>query len=524
VGRAGVNRDENLRRLADPAQVWDVLIIGGGATGLGAAVEAATRGYRTLLLEQEDFAKATSSRSTKLAHGGVRYLQQGNVALVLHALRERGLMVRNAPHLVHALEFVIPAYRGWEKAFYGLGLTVYDALSGRLSLGHSRLLSRARMLELLPTVQARGLRGGILYTDGQFDDARLAITLAQTAHDAGGVALNYFRVTGLLKENGRVCGALAVDRETGREYRLQARTVLNATGIFTDSVRKFDDPAAKDMLSVSQGAHLVLDRSFLPGGTALMVPHTDDGRVLFAVPWHRHVIVGTTDLSTPHISLEPKPMEEEIEFLLRHASHYLSRPVGRADVLSIYAGQRPLVKADHGEKTSALSRDHTVITSKSNLVTITGGKWTTYRRMGQDAVDHLAEVGGLPPRASRTAQLHLHGYLEGTSPADPHSVYGSDYAQIIRLAEENPAGDEPLHARLPYTGAEVIWAARHEMARTVEDVLARRTRALLLDARASIEMAVSVGRLLAAELGRDEAWQKEQVRQFTQLAENYLLL
>ena len=523
MGGARVNREEGLQKLADPAHVWDVLIIGGGATGLGAAVEAAARGYATLLLEQEDFAKATSSRATKLAHGGVRYLQQGDVKMVLHALHERGLMIRNAPHLAHALEFVIPAYRWWEKIFYGVGMTVYDALSGRLSLGHSRVLSRAKTLELLPTVNPKNLRGGILYTDGQFDDARLAVTLAQTAHDLGGVALNYFRVTGLLKENGLVAGAIAIDRETGREYRIKARTVLNATGIFTDSVRKFDDPAAKEMLSVSQGAHLVLDRSFLPGETALMVPHTDDGRVLFAVPWHGHVIIGTTDIPTPNIALEPKPMEEEIEFLLRHASHYLSRPVGRGDVLSIYAGQRPLIKAGHGEKTSALSRDHTVVTSKSNLVTITGGKWTTYRRMGQDAVDHLAETGGLPPKPSRTEGLRLHGYLEGAPAVDPRSVYGSDAPEITRLAQENPAWSMPLHPRLPYTGAEVIWAARHEMARTVEDVLSRRTRSLLLDARASREAAVGVAHLLATELGRDAAWEKDQVREFERLSENYLL-
>jgi glycerol-3-phosphate dehydrogenase len=518
-----VNREAALRQLADPARVWDVLVIGGGATGLGAAVEAASRGYDTLLLEQEDFAQATSSRSTKLAHGGVRYLQQGDVKLVLHALHERGLMIRNAPHLAHALDFVIPAYRWWERIFYGLGLTVYDALAGRLSLGHSRLLSRAQTIERLPTVNPKNLRGGILYTDGQFDDARLAITLAQTVHDLGGVALNYCGVTGLLKENDLVGGVTARDRETGRDYQIRARTVLNATGIFTDAVRKFDDPAAREMLSVSQGAHLVLDRSFLPGDSALMVPHTDDGRVLFAVPWHRHVIVGTTDIPTPAISLEPKPMEEEIEFLLRHASHYLARPVTRADVLSIYAGQRPLIKADHGEKTSALSRDHTVITSKSNLVTITGGKWTTYRRMGQDAVDHLTQVGALAPQPSRTAHLRLHGYQEGVDPADFRSVYGTDAEEISRLEEENPAWREPLHPRLPFTPAEVVWAARHEMARTVEDVLSRRTRSLLLDARASRECAGEVARLLARELGRDDAWAADQLHQFEKLSANYLL-
>ena len=515
-----MNREENLRRLAELGEVWDVLVIGGGATGLGAAVEAAARGYRTVLVEADDFAKATSSCSTKLAHGGVRYLEQGDIGLVRHALHERGLMVRNAPHLCRPLDFVIPLYHAWEAVFYGVGLKVYDALSGRLSLGRSRVLGRARTIELLPTVQRKGLLGGVLYTDGQFDDARLAVTLALTFSDLGGTAVNYLPVQALLKEDGKVCGALATDLESGCAYEIRARTVLNATGIFTDSVRRLDDPQAKAMLSVSQGAHLVLDRSFLPGTTALMVPKTDDGRVLFAIPWHQHVVVGTTDIPVPDIALDPRPLEEEIAFLLRHARHYLAKPVERKDVLSAFAGQRPLVNPGHGEKTSKISRDHTVVTSTSNLVTITGGKWTTYRRMGQDAVDHLAEVGRLPAKSSTTETLRLHGYLENAGAA-PNRVYGSDLVQIDRLAEREPELALLLHPQLPYRAAEVIWAARFEMARTVEDVLARRTRALFLDARASIKAAPSVARLLARELGRDRAWEQDQVRQFTERAETY---
>jgi glycerol-3-phosphate dehydrogenase len=519
-----MNREEALQRLADSSQVWDVLIIGGGATGLGAAVEAASRGYSTLLVEQEDFAKGTSMRATKLAHGGVRYLEQGDVKMVLHALHERGLMVRNVPHIAHALEFVIPAYRWWERAFYGIGLTIYDLLSGRLSLGHSKILSRKKTLQLIPTVRQEGLRGGIFYTDGQFDDSRLAVTLALTAFDLGAAVVNYARVTGLHKDaQGHVDGASVIDRETCREYQVRARAVLNATGIFTDSIRKLDDPAARTMLSVSQGAHIIVDRSFLPGQAAILIPRTDDGRVLFAVPWHDRVIVGTTDNPVPEIALEPKPLDEEIEFILRNAGLYLAKPIRREDVLSAFAGQRPLIKAGHGEKTSKLSRDHTVVTSDSNLVTITGGKWTTYRRMGVDAIGHLAEVGGLPDKPSRTEDLHLHGYLEGTSPSDHRSVYGSDYAAIEKIAAGNPALDRPISPRLPYTGAEVVWAARAEMARTVEDVLARRTHGLLLDARAARQAAGEVAHLLAVELGRDEAWEKDQVRQFERLTENYLL-
>jgi glycerol-3-phosphate dehydrogenase len=517
-----VKREEGLERLAEPGKIWDVLIIGGGATGLGAAVEAASRGYSTVLVEQADFAKATSSRSTKLVHGGVRYLEQGDVTLVLHALRERGLMAKNAPHLCRSLEFVIPAYRWWDCLFYGIGLKVYDALSGKLSMGHSHVLSREKTIGHLPTVKTDHLRGGVLYTDGQFDDSRLAATLALTFADLGGTPINYMWVKSLLKKSGKVCGAIAEDFESGRSYEINARTVLNATGIFTDNIRRFDEPQAKEMLSVSQGTHIVLDRSFLPGTTALMVPKTDDGRVLFAIPWHHHVVIGTTDLPTPAISLEPRAMEEEIDFLLRHARHYLAKPVSRKDVLSIFAGQRPLVKADHGEKTSKLSRDHTVITSKSNLVTITGGKWTTYRRMGQDAIDHLAETGGLVPKPSRTETLRLHGYLEQAGD-QPDRVYGSDLALIHNLAKEDPRLAQLLHKRLPYTAAEIVWAARVEMARTVEDALARRTRALFLDARAAIEAAPETARLLARELGQDEAWQAKQVSQFTKLAEGYLL-
>jgi glycerol-3-phosphate dehydrogenase len=517
-----MNRDENLQRLGDAGKIWDVLIIGGGATGLGAAVESASRGYSTVLVEAADFAKATSSRSTKLVHGGVRYLEQGDITLVLHALRERGLMARNAPQLCRSLTFVIPLYHWWGAVMYGVGLKVYDALSGKLSMGHSHVLGRARTIEMLPTVQTKGLLGGVLYTDGQFDDSRLAATLALTFSDLGGTALNYMPVKGLLKENGKVCGAVATDLESGRTHEIRARTVLNATGIFTDTVRRLDEPKAKDMLSVSQGAHLVLDRSFLPGTTALMVPKTEDGRVLFAIPWHQHVVIGTTDIPTPNIALDPRPMEEEIEFLLHHARLYLAKPASRNDVLSAFAGQRPLVNTGHGDKTSKISRDHTVITSKSDLVTITGGKWTTYRRMGQDALDHLAEVGKLPPKASATESLRLHGYLENAGDA-PNRVYGSDLAKIDQLAERDPQLALLLHKRLPYRAAEVVWAARFEMARTVEDVLARRTRALFLDARAAIDAAPETARLLARELGRDAAWEQDQVRQFTQLAETYLL-
>ena len=509
---------------ADFAQPWDFLVVGGGATGLGTAVEAASRGYRTLLVEQHDFAKGTSSRSTKLIHGGVRYLQQGNVSLVLEALRERGLLLRNAPHLVHNLSFVVPTYDWWEGPFYGIGLKLYDMLAGRMGLGPSRFLSREETLGLIPTLEPGGLRGGVIYYDGQFDDARLAVTLMRTLLDLGGTALNYMPVVSLLKEGGLVRGALVRDAETGEERELHARVVVNATGVFADGLRRMDEPSTEPILAPSQGVHLVLDRSFQPSDSAILVPHTDDGRVLFAVPWHGRVVVGTTDTPATETSLEPRSLPEEIDFLLTHAARYLTRDPSASDVLSCFAGLRPLVRGGtEGTKTASLSRDHTLLISASGLVTITGGKWTTYRKMGEDTVTQAALLAGLPDRPSVTAELHLHGWSPEMEPTVDWAVYGSDAAALTRLCEERPEWREPLHPRLPYRACEVVWAARFEMARTVEDVLSRRTRALLLDARASAEIAPDVARLMAAELGKDEAWERAQVEEYRALARGYWL-
>jgi glycerol-3-phosphate dehydrogenase len=511
-----------LERITAARKPWDLVVVGGGATGLGAAVEAAARGYKTLLLEQSDFAKGTSSRSTKLVHGGLRYLQAGNVSLVLEALRERGLLMRNAPHLVHNLSFIVPAYDWWEGPFYGVGLKLYDMLAGGLGLGPSRRLTRDETLQRIPTLEKEGLRGGIMYHDGQFDDTRLAITLAATLVDLGGTAVNYAPVTGLLRVRGLVAGVAVRDLESGRVHEIAARAVLNATGVFCDDLRRLDDPAAPPLVSPSQGAHIVLDRTFQPGDSAIMVPHTDDGRVLFAVPWHDRVVVGTTDTPVTATPLEPRPLDEEIDFLLTHAARYLTKDPKPSDILSCFAGLRPLVRAGGTAPTAALSRDHTVLISGSGLVTITGGKWTTYRKMGEDAIDEAAAVAGLPERASRTRDLRLHGHVKRPREAAPWDVYGSAIGAIRRLIREEPGLDAPLHPRLPYRAAQVVWAARREMARTVEDVLARRTRALLLDARASIEAAPRVADLLARELGRDAAWRDRQVADYAALAKDYL--
>jgi glycerol-3-phosphate dehydrogenase len=521
-----MNRDEALSRLGEP-EPWDVLVIGGGATGLGAAVEAASRGYRTLLLEGADFAKGTSSRSTKLVHGGVRYLQQGNVALVLEALRERGRLLNNAPHLVRNLSFVVPVYDWWEGPFYGAGLKLYDRLAGRLGFGPSRRLGRDETLAHIPTLEPHGLRGGISYQDGQFDDARLAVTLARTLTDLGGTAVNYMPVVGLIKDGGLVRGVRARDAESGSEHEIRAKVVVNATGIFADGLRRLDDPASAPLVVPSQGVHLVLDRSFQPGDSAILVPHTDDGRVLFAVPWHGRVVVGTTDTPVPEPGLEPRPLPQEIEFLLTQAARYLTRDPAPSDVLSCFAGLRPLVRAhglgSNGKDTAALSRDHTLVISPSGLVTITGGKWTTYRRMGEDTIDHAALLAGLPETPSVTATLPLHGWTAHGEPSPEGNAYGADAPALDWLAGERPGWGGLLHPRFPYRVCDVVWAVRHEMARTVEDVLARRTRALLLDARASVEAAPAVARLLAAELGRDAAWEAEQVTAYGELARGYLL-
>jgi glycerol-3-phosphate dehydrogenase len=519
---AGIDRDGMLRRLRERREPWDVLVVGGGATGLGVAVESATRGYSTLLLEASDFASGTSSRSTKLVHGGVRYLRQGNVSLVLEALKERGLLFRNAPHLVRNQAFVVPSYEWWHGPFYGVGLKFYDALAGKLGLGPSHRLSREETLQRIPTLEPQGLRGGIIYHDGQFDDARLALTLALTAADHGAALLNHMPVIGLTRADGLVSGIRTRDSETGAEHTVAARVVINATGVFVDELRRMDDETAAPLVAVSQGVHLVLPREFLPGDSAVMVPQTDDGRVLFAVPWHDRVVVGTTDTALDEAAEEPRALPAEVEFLLTHAARYLTRDPQPSDVLSVFAGLRPLVQAEGARSTAALSRDHTLVISGSGLVTITGGKWTTYRKMAEDTVDQAAGVAGLEERPSRTEGLQLHGWTEAEEEY-PWNVYGADADAVRALAHERAELYEPLHPRLPYRAAEVVWAARHEMARTVADVLARRTRALLLDARASVEAAPTVARLMAEELGHDEVWAEEQVEAYRELAAGYVL-
>jgi glycerol-3-phosphate dehydrogenase len=499
---------------------WDIAVIGGGATGVGVAVDAAARGLDVVLVEAHDFGKGTSSRSTKLVHGGVRYLEQGNVPLVMSALKERGLMRQNAPHLVHDLAFVVPNYSWWEAPFYGIGLKLYDMLAGKYGFGASKLLTKEETLQRLPTLEPEGLTGGVVYFDGQFDDARLLIHLAMTAADQGATLVNYCPATSLLRDaEGYVNGLMARDEETGEVLTIEARIVVNATGVFTDSIRRMADRDAEQLVVTSQGIHLVFDRSFLKADTALMVPRTSDGRVLFVIPWHEHAVAGTTDTPLVAPSLEPRPLDEEIEFILETAARYLTRPPTRADVLAVYVGLRPLVKGEG--KTSALSRDHVIHVDTSGLLTITGGKWTTYRHMAEDCVDHAITLGRLRDEPCPTRNLRIHGYLRDSAALGSLEVYGSDADAIRTLAQSSPIFAARLHPDLPYIAAEVVWAARAEMARTVEDALARHTRALFLNANAAIAMAEPVARLLAAELGRDEMWIAAQVKDFRALAAQY---
>jgi len=495
-----LNRDAGLSRLA--SETFDVLVIGGGATGLGAAVDAASRGYHTALIEAGDFACATSSRSTKLVHGGVRYLEQGNVGLVREALRERSALRRNAPHLVRDLTFVVPAYRGRDLAFYAMGLKLYDALAGSTAFPRSRLVSSADARALIPTLNPRDLHGAVVYHDGQFDDARLALALARTAVDHGAAVANYLRATRFVYDAaGRASGVGAVDAESGAELTIRARAVINATGIFADELRALDDPAAAPLLTHSRGSHIVVSSSALGSAAALLVPKTSDGRVLFALPWLGRTIVGTTDVPVGGPERDSKPSDDEIAYLLATVNRYRSAPLVRGDILAVFAGLRPLIRR-RATSTARLSREHLVHISRSRIVTIVGGKWTTYRKMAQDAVDAAARAAELPASPSRTASLPLRGASANAPDDESLAEYGTDASAVRQLIAADASLAARLDARLPYTGAQVVYAVRAEMARTVDDVLARRTRALVLDAGAAHAAAPRVAALMAAELGR----------------------
>ena len=522
-----MNRDTMLQKLQSHEGIWDVLVIGGGATGLGITVDAAARGYKTLLLEQHDFAKGTSSRSTKLVHGGVRYLQQGDISLVLEALKERGLMIQNAPHLVSNQAFVIPNYSWWDGPFYQLGLKLYDFMSGDLGIGTSKRLSVKETIRHIPTIDQKELAGGVIYFDGQFDDARMAISLAKTAAQFDGVLLNYMKVEKIIKnEEDIVQGVITLDLETHKKHHIQSKVVINATGVFADAVIKMDDPSAKEMIQPSQGTHIVLDPSFLPDKYAIMVPHTKDGRVLFAVPWLNKVIVGTTDTIVEKLLLEPHFQLDEIEFILETASQYLTKKPTKKDILSIFSGLRPLAKPEGNKQTTKeISRHHKVMISTSGLITVIGGKWTTYRKMAEDTVDQAMLIGQLKASPCTTHNLPIFGYDESLNlTEDPLAVYGIEKQALLDLEDKIPVYGKLISESLPLKASQVIWAVRHEMARTLEDMLARRVRGLFLDVNESLRIAPQVAQIMASELNESPDWIINQLTEFKAIARHYQLI
>ena len=514
-----MDRNELLCELHKQAgQQWDIIVIGGGATGLGIALDATSRGFKTLLLEQSDFAKGTSSKSTKLVHGGVRYLAQGDLLLVMEALHERGLMLKNASHLTSDQEFIIPIYSLWDAVLYTVGLKFYDILAGRLSLGKSHFIGREKTMDRLPLLNSNGLKGGVVYHDGQFDDARMAITLAKACTDRGGVLLNYFRVNGLLKnESGRINGVIARDLNSGEEISLKARLVINATGVFADDIIRMDNPASKPYIKPSQGVHIVLDKSFLDSQSAIMIPKTDDGRVLFAIPWYDKVVIGTTDTPLDLINLEPVALKTEIDFILQTAQKYLVKAPKREDILCVFAGLRPLAaNVDKPTTTKEISRRHKIILLPSQLLTITGGKWTTYRLMAEEVINKAIGAGLLEKRKCVTAGLELSPSSSDISSGRLH-IYGDQAVEIEQIIEKNPELGELVSNQFPYTKAEIIWICRNEMPLKLEDILARRTRTLFLNARASSEIAPAVADLMAKEFGFNDSWKQVQIEEYNKL-------
>lgn len=519
-----MQREKTLRKVTEQEGYYDIIIIGGGATGTGIALEASTRGYKVLLLEKSDFTKSTSSKSTKLLHGGVRYLAQGDVALVREACVERGRLLRNAPHLTKNQAFVIPATGWFDELKFTIGLKLYDMLAGTYGIGSSHRVSKKKALEKIPTMNPDKITAGIIYHDGQFDDSRLAINVLQTAAEHGAHILNYVNVKGLTKsETGTVEGVVFEDIETQKEYTAKARAVINATGVFADQVLQMDKPGADKTIRPSQGVHVVLDKSFLPGDHAIMIPKTDDGRVLFAVPWHNKVVVGTTDTPVEKASLEPVALEEEIRFILDTAGRYLTKAPKRSDVLSIFAGLRPLAAPKAGSsKTKEISRSHKIVVSESHLFTMVGGKWTTFRRMAQDMVNEVEKVKKWQPTKTKTKDLKIHGYKTDIDLMDPLYVYGTDKEKILELAKSEPGMDEMISQPLELIKAQVVWAVREEMARTVEDVLSRRIRCLFLNAPETMRIASKVAGIIAKELGKDKTWEDQQVKEFLAVANNYV--
>lgn len=513
-------RANQIKAIETAKEPWDIVIIGGGASGLGAALDGASRGHKTLLLEKSDFAKGTSSKSTKLIHGGVRYLKQGSIRLVFQALKERGVLLKNAPHLVQKMSFIIPVYSWWHLLFYGVGLIVYDFLAGKKRIESTVFLSRKKTQTLLPSLRGDHLVGGVAYWDAQFNDARLAISLARSAVSHGATVINYCSVSSIVKKKGKICGVLAKDNISGKAYKIDAKVVLNATGVFSNHIRQMDQPGIKSNIVPSQGTHIVLDRKFMLGNHAVLVPKTSDGRVLFSIPWHDKLLVGTTDYLVDSIDNNPTPFPEEIDYILKTIGEYLKKQPTRKDILSMFSGLRPLV-ARKNNKTKDISRNHSIIVSQSGLVSITGGKWTTYRKMAEDAIDFVQSVGGFENHRSNTAEIKLDGFDSSIINDNPLHIYGCFSKDILTIDSSN--GNNSLGKNFYLSKNQIIWGIREEMAVRLEDILARRSRCLFIDAKETIEVAPKVAKIMAEELGHDQRWVDDELREFKQAAEKYII-
>lgn len=518
-----MKRNEMLAKLED-TKIWDIIIIGGGATGTGIAVDAASRGYKTLLLEKNDFSSGTSSRSTKLIHGGVRYLQQGNISLVMEALKERGILRRNAPHLVKNLKFIVPVYDWWEGPFYGIGLKLYDMLAGKEGLGDSERISKEETIRLIPNIEQSGLRGGVIYYDGQFDDSRLVVNLVRTAAEQSAVLLNYFPVNAFIKESGFLKGVAAIDKESSKEYIIKGKVIINAGGPFSDLIRQLDEPDCRNLIKPSQGTHIVLDGSFLSGSDAIMVPHTDDGRLFFAIPWHNNVLVGTTDTNLKGDIFSPIPDSCEIDFLLNHAARYLDKDPQKIDIKSVFAGVRPLVTDPNEEKTAEISREHIVTISHSGLISIAGGKWTTYRKMAEEVLEKAIMIGELEKTKCTTENLQLHGFHNHSEIFRHHSFYGSDAIEIENFSNSMKTDDELLSSEFNLYASELLWSIRNEMIVNIDDFLARRRRILFLNVFEADKMAERIAEIMKNELNQTEDWKNEQIKNYFIMSKKFQVI
>ena len=515
-----MNRADSIIKLNKVLQ-WDVVIIGGGASGLGIALDASKRGYKTLLLEKYDFGKGTSSRSTKLIHGGVRYLQNGDITLVIESLKERGILKRNAPHLVQDLSFVIPTYDWWASPFYGIGMKIYDMMAGKLGLGKSEIISKQETEKLIPNVNKKGLRGGVIYHDGQFDDSRMAITLALSADSKKTALLNYCNVEGLIKKDGEIKGLNFTDSINSKKYQIKSKVVINATGVFAEEIIRMDQPKIEKMIQPSQGVHIVLERRFLKSKHAILIPQTSDGRVLFAVPWKNYVVVGTTDTQVKKASEEPKALKEEVDFILKNAGKYMSVKPKKDDIKSVFAGLRPLAATSNKQSTKEVSRSHKIDISPSGLISVLGGKWTTYRKIAEDAIDKAISINKLKKKKCKTERTKLFGFKRNVSWSDPMHVYGSLKKKVESLGGIND--NKSLSNKFYISNNIIEWSIIHEMALTVEDILARRTRCVFLDSKESKRIAPIVAQKMADVLGEDDKWIDAELKKFNKLIKNYIV-